>query len=231
MYPHDQPSRLNWSAMISQYFIVLLLLLAGTACKPNPPQTPAPAEASATPQATHTPQAIPTAPASPKKAPKSNPFESIRGCVLVPDRSNDADSFVVRFPDGGEKIVRLYYVDAPESETAYRDRLDEQGAYFGITREQAALLGKEAAAFTAEALAEPFTVRTRWRVLFGRRTLLMVTTSTGDDLGELLVRNGLARIYGVRTPLPDGRTSRQYLAHLSSLEKQAREAGLGGWKR
>jgi hypothetical protein len=48
-----------------------------------------------------------------------------------------------------------------ESETAYRDRLGEQGAYFGITREQAAQLGKEAAAFTFKALAEPFTVQTR----------------------------------------------------------------------
>jgi len=31
------------------------------------------------------------------------------------------------------------------------------------------------------------------------------------NLAELLVRNGLARIYGTRTPLPDGRGSRTYL--------------------
>ncbi|CAN5721604.1 hypothetical protein BH20VER1_BH20VER1_26040 [soil metagenome] len=30
----------------------------------------------------------------------------------------------------------------------------------------------------------------------------MVTTADGEDLGELLVKNGLARIYGFRTPLP-----------------------------
>jgi endonuclease YncB( thermonuclease family) len=118
--------------------------------------------------------------------------------VLEPDRLNDGDSFVVRFADGRREMVRLYYVDAPESETAYRDRLDEQGAYFGITREQAAKLGNEAAAFTAEALQEPFTMHTRWRLLFGRRTLVLITTSTGDDLGELLVENGLARIYGIK---------------------------------
>ncbi len=57
----------------------------------------------------------------------------------------------------------------------------------------------------------------------------MVTTSTGDDLGELLVRNGLARIYGMRTPLPDGRRSREYLARLHELENEAKAAKLGGW--
>jgi endonuclease YncB( thermonuclease family) len=126
--------------------------------------------------------------------------------------------------------VRLYFVDAPESETAYRDRLGEQGEYFGITRTGAAIIGKEATEFTAKALAEPFTVQTRWRLLFGRRLLVMITTSTGDDLGELLVRNGLARIHGVRTPLPDGRTSRQYLAHLRQLEEEAKAEGRGGWR-
>ena len=221
--PHDQPSRLRPSATIPQYFI-LLLLLVSTACKPNATQAPAAPAASATPHAAATPQAT-----SPKKAPKSQPFESISGCVLVADRSNDADSFVVRFPDAGERLVRLYFVDAPESETAYRDRLDEQGAYFGITRQQAAQLGKEASAFTAKALAEPFTVHTRWRLLFGRRTMVMITTSTGEDLGELLVRNGFARIYGMNTPLPHGLTSKQYEEYLEGLEEQAKAAGLGGW--
>jgi competence protein ComEA len=167
---------------------------------------------------------------SAQRAPQAKSFESIPGCVLVPDRSNDGDSFVVRFPDGREDTVRLYFVDAPESETAYRDRLDEQGAYFGITRTGAAIVGKEASEFTAKALATPFTVQTRWRSLFGRRLLVMITTSTGDDLGELLVRNGLARIHGVRTPLPDGRTSREYLAHLAELEEQAKEEGIGAWR-
>lgn len=83
--------------------------------------------------------------------------------------------------------------------------------------------------FTAEHLSQPFTIHTRWRSLFGIRWLGMVTTASGDDLGELLVNNGLARIYGVRTPLPDDRTSRHYLAHLERLEQQAKAAGLGGW--
>ena len=108
--------------------------------------------------------------------------------------------------------------------------LTSRGAYFGITRTGAAVLGKEAAEFTERALKKPFRVQTRWRKLFGRRTMVMITTSTGDDLGELLVQNGLARIHGMDTPLPDGRTSKQYNAHLKQLEEQAKAAGVGGWR-
>jgi endonuclease YncB( thermonuclease family) len=57
-----------------------------------------------------------------------------------------------------------------------------------------------------------------------------VFTADGNDLAELLVRNGLARIYGTRTLLPDGRDSRTYLATLAGLEQQAKSDGLGGWR-
>jgi hypothetical protein len=38
-----------------------------------------------------------------------------------------------------------------------------------------------------------------------------------------------SRIYGTRTPLPDGRDSREYLAHLHALENEAKAAKRGGW--
>ena len=165
-----------------------------------------------------------------QKAPAAKPWESIAGCVLEPDEWTDGDSFRVRLPDGRLETFRLYFVDTTESRPQ-ADRSQEQAAYFGITRAESAALGKVALKFTAEQLSEPFTIHTRWRSLFGVRWLGMVTTASGDDLAELLVKNGLARIYGVRTPLPDGRTSRQYLAHLANLEEQAKAAGLGGWRR
>ena len=56
-----------------------------------------------------------------------------------------------------------------------------------------------------------------------------VIDSGGRDLDELLVRAGLARIYGTRTPLPDGRDSREYLAHLHALENEAKATKRGGW--
>ena len=54
-------------------------------------------------------------------------------------------------------------------------------------------------------------------------------TFNGSDLNELLVYAGLARIYGTRTPLPDGRDSREYLAHLHDLKSEAKAAKRGAW--
>lgn len=162
-------------------------------------------------------------------APPAKPFESISGCVLQADEWTDGDSFRLKLPDGRLQTFRLYFVDTTESRPQ-ADRSEEQAAYFGITREQSVALGKEALVFTRSALSKPFTVHTRWRSLFGVRWLGLVTTSTGDDLGELLVRNGLARIYGVRTPLPDGRTSREYLTRLKEVEAEAKAKRLGGWR-
>ena len=82
-------------------------------------------------------------------------------------------------------------------------------------------------------LAKPFTIYTRWRRALGRsanwRYYAIVITGDGRDLNELLVSNGLARIYGTRTPLPDGRDSREYLAHLHGLENEARAVKRGAW--
>ena len=61
------------------------------------------------------------------------------------------------------------------------------------------------------------------------RYYAIVVTADGRDLNELLVSAGLARIYGTRTPLPDGRDSRTYLVHLRELETQAKAARRGAW--
>jgi endonuclease YncB( thermonuclease family) len=168
--------------------------------------------------------------ASAQKAPPAKPFERFDGCVLTPDEWTDGDSFRVRLPDGRLETFRLYFVDTTESRSRGR-RSEEQAAYFGLTRADAIKLGKEAKAFTAAALQRPFTIQTRWRRVFGpTRYYAFAFTADGNDLAELLVRNGLARIYGTRTPLPDGRDSRTYIAFLRRLENQAKSAGLRGWR-
>jgi endonuclease YncB( thermonuclease family) len=167
---------------------------------------------------------------SAQKAPAAKPFERFDGCVLTPDKWTDGDSFRVRLPDGRSETFRLYFVDTTESRS-HSNRSDEQAAYFGITRAKAIELGNEAKVFTHAALQSPFTIYTRWRPVFGpTRYYAVVLTADGTDLAELLVRNGLARIYGTRTPLPDGRDSRRYLATLAAFEKEAKSAGLGGWR-
>ena len=165
-----------------------------------------------------------------KKLPPQKPFERFDGCVLEPDEWTDGDSFRVRLPGGRLETFRLYFVDTTESRSRGK-RSDEQAAYFGLTRPGAVKLGEEAKAFTTAAPKRPFTIQTRWRPVFGSpRYYAFVFTADGSDLAELLVKNGLARIYGTRTPLPDGRNSRTYLATLADLEQQAKSAGLGGWR-
>jgi endonuclease YncB( thermonuclease family) len=164
-----------------------------------------------------------------QRAPSARPFERLNGCRVEPDKFTDGDSFRVRLPDGRLATFRLYYVDTTESRSRGK-RSDEQAAYFGITHQQAVALGEEAKAFTARALERPFTIYTRWRAVFGpSRYYAILLTADGHDLNELLVNAGLARIYGTRTPLPDGRDSRTYLARLRELESEAKAARRGGW--
>ena len=129
--------------------------------------------------------------------------------------------------------VADHFVDTPEEERVYADRIAEQAAYFGITPNAAIQIGREASGFTKQALTKPFTIHTRWRPALGRSMLpryyAIVLTADGHDLNELLVSAGLARIYGTRTPLPDGRDYRTYLAHLRGLEIQAKAAWRGAW--
>jgi endonuclease YncB( thermonuclease family) len=168
------------------------------------------------------------------KAPPAKEWERFDGCILIPDRWNDGDSFHVRLPDGREKIFRLYFVDAPESDARLANRTVEQASYFGITQEQVVEVGKRASTEVAERLgARPFSVWTRWHDAGGRSTLgrsYAVVAISGNDLAEWLVSNGLARIYGSRTPLPDGRTSQDYRLQLGRLEAGAKSRRTGAWR-
>jgi len=159
-------------------------------------------------------------------APPSRPFQRFDGCIYKAQRWNDGDSFHVILLDRKEVIFRLYFVDTPEEERVYADRIAEQAAYFGISPNAAVDVGHKASEFTKQALAKPFTIQTRWRLALGRSTLpryyAIVLTADGHDLNELLVSAGVTRIYGTRTPLPDGRDSRTYLARLHELEMPAR---------
>jgi endonuclease YncB( thermonuclease family) len=165
------------------------------------------------------------------KAPPAKPFERLVGCRLEPDEWTDGDSFRVRLPNGRLETFRLYFVDTTESRSR-GERSDQQARYFGISRERAIELGEKAKSFTASMLAKPFTIETRWRRVYGgNRYYAIISTAAGEDLIELLIRNGLARIYGTRTPLPDGRSSPQYRRRLRQLEAEAKRQEVGGWSR
>lgn len=159
-------------------------------------------------------------------------WKKLEGCTLVESRWKDGDSFHVKH-EGKEYIFRLYFVDTPEDEIRFPERIAEQAAYFGITSEQSLKLGREAADFTTRVLsAKPFTIWTLWQDAMGasakQRFYAIVETGQGN-LAELLVQNGFARIYGKRIQLPDGTDSRTYLEKLATLREEALKNHKGGW--
>ena len=168
------------------------------------------------------------------------PTASLRGkgewtrlehCHLVPNPANDGDSFHVRVTEK-EYIFRLYLVDAPETDAADPARLIEQAKHFGISVPQVIDLGERAKSFVQEKLAKPFTVYTRMANAMGRsnneRFYGFVQTKEGD-LGEQLIANGLARIYGRRAPPPGVSSSTAERQKLRELEDEAKQHKLGGW--
>ena len=155
----------------------------------------------------------------------------LKNCRLIANPANDADSFHVSV-GAKEYLFRLYFVDAPETDARAPARLVEQAKYFAITVPQAIEVGQVAKEFTAQKLSEPFTAFTHMSGAMGQSRLerfyAFVQTKEGD-LGEQLVRNGLARTYGFKTAPPGLKDSRAESAKLQQLEDQAKQEKIGAW--
>ena len=151
-------------------------------------------------------------------------------CRLDADVSNDADSFHVK-AQGKEYIFRLYFVDAPETDASFPERVAEQAKYFGLTPQQTLQLGDYSKKFTKQKLTQPFTVRTRMQEALGRsskqRYYAFIQTAEGD-LGEMLVANGMARVHGASVQVGRGTRERQR-RKLQRLEREAKQQKVGAW--
>lgn len=160
------------------------------------------------------------------------PFTKLEDCTFIPNSSDDGDSFHVR-NKGSEYIFRLYFVDTPETDKEFASRVHEQAKYFGISMDESVRIGKEAAAFTKGKLTgKKFTVYTRWQDAMGRSKLprnYAFIVVENQNLAELLVANGLARIFGTPTTTPDGLTPTAFNARLHVLEAKAKHDHLGAW--
>jgi DNA uptake protein ComE-like DNA-binding protein len=155
----------------------------------------------------------------------------LKDCRLIANPANDGDSFHVSV---GEKeyLFRLYLVDAPETDEMTPRRLVDQAKYFSITVPQAIEVGRAAKDFTQEKLSQPFTVFTHMSDAMGQSRLerfyAFVKTKEGD-LGEQLVRNGLARSYGFKTAPPGLLSSRIEVEKLQQFEDEAKREKMGAW--
>src|SRR5260221_13863241 len=94
-------------------------------------------------------------------------WETLTNCQYLANAENDGDSFRVR-SGTNEFLLRLYFVDAPETNLRFPERTREQSEYFGVTLDESMKGGKTARDLVRETLREPFTVWTRWASAAGR---------------------------------------------------------------
>lgn len=158
-------------------------------------------------------------------------WEKLEKCRLVPGAYMDGDSFHVRHGND-EYIFRLYFVDAPETDTSYPDRIDEQAKYWNVSSGDVLKIGRRAKSFTGRRLGSSFTVYTRWQDARGSSRMpryYAVVEAGGKDLAELLVAEGLARVYGASATLPNGASADSVFNRLRNAESQARARRRGAW--
>src|SRR5260370_41320749 len=91
----------------------------------------------------------------------SKQWVMLTNCQYLANAENDGDSFRVR-SGTNEFLLRLYFVDAPETNLRYPERTREQSENFGVTLDESMNGGKLARDVVREAQRERFTVWTRW---------------------------------------------------------------------
>ena len=101
-------------------------------------------------------------------AAQTKAWTTLDACRYVADKSNDGDSFLVQC--GRERFfVRLYFVDAPESDVSFPDRVRQQYEYFGVTLDELTRAGARARDYVQSALVQrPFVVHTKKTFAQGR---------------------------------------------------------------
>ena len=162
---------------------------------------------------------------------KEKDWITLDNCQLISNKANDGDSFHVRANDT-EYLIRLYFVDAPETASVGPARLIEQAEYFGVSVPQVIEIGLDAKKFVDTKLSEPFTVVTRLAGGLGRSKVQRIygfVRSKEGDLGEQLIANGLARIHGTTAAPPSDASSASERQKLEELEHEAKRRKVGGW--
>ena len=169
----------------------------------------------------------------PATANRPGKWEKWENAVLA-DGYMDGDSFYIRHGNRND-IIRLYFVDCPESNEQFKDRNREQADYFNVSLARIVPLGQQGEKFARRFLSgKKLTVWTRWEDALGsshqKRYFGLVRVGQ-EDLGEQLVAHGLARVYGHSTVLPDGTSPNAAFDRLRQLERRAKSKRLGAWAK
>src|SRR2546423_12003420 len=107
----------------------------------------------------------------------------LENCRLIPNPANDGDSFHISAAEK-EYNLRLYLVDAPETDAAEPARLIDQAKYFEVSVPQTIEVAEAAKEFVHEKLTGPFTVLTRMTQAGGGRKIGRVFAFVGAKEGD-----------------------------------------------
>lgn len=158
-------------------------------------------------------------------------WQTWKDCTLESEKYFDGDSFHIRH-GRNTAIIRLYFIDAPETDDGYAARVDEQAAYFSVSRGSVLRGGESAKRFTEKLLSKPFSVITRLQPAPGasqdQRYYGIVETTAGR-LDAAIVAAGLARTTSEIADYPDITHGHSTVQALRLAEQQAKKARRGLW--
>ncbi len=150
--------------------------------------------------------------ASNRAAAKPKAWERLSSCRYVEDKNNDGDSFRIKCEEK-DFVLRLYFIDAPETNLRDGERTHQQSEHFGVSLDEAMKAGVKATELARKTMNGSFDVWTKWSSGAGRGKEVRVyglVEAEGKSLVEILVSSGLARIVGQPVPLPNGEKSTAY---------------------
>jgi len=164
----------------------------------------------------------------------------LKNCKLVENQSNDGDSFVVEcataYRGEAKNRFRLYFVDTAETDANSdfkKERLKEQAAYWENSDPDFAMrMGMRAEQTVKKWMRFGFTVYTQgeYAPSLGAPRYYALIRINDRWLDELLAEEGLVRIYGDGTDLPDGTDEKNHWRKLHELERAARSENRNGWR-
>ena len=163
----------------------------------------------------------------------SDAWEIWDNCRLEADQYFDGDSFHVKHGRSTD-IIRLYFVDAPESDDSYPARVAEQAAHFRASNAAVLHAGHTAKELTLHFLAQPFRVITRRQLAPGASRsdrYYGIVEKDGRRLDATLVTAGLARVSSEIAEYPDAAAGHRAVGDLRAFERKAAEMRRGLWLR
>ena len=165
----------------------------------------------------------------------------LENCKLVRSESNDGDSFLIEssteYRGQTQHRVRLYFVDTAETSSNsdfMKDRLEAQAAYWGGRDSDFALrMGLRAQQTVLKLLKGRFDVYTQgeYAPSIGRPRLYAMVRVKDRWLSSILTEEGLVRIHGVGTDIPDRTSQKGYRLGLQRLERLAKSEQRNAWSR